>query len=142
MPRSGASIPLFMSPEDSSFKDREPSAASFRNVTLSRWLNQRHPAWEQRLNAYHVARLTRRPRWWLESMAVFGRFPRKQRFQGRGASWLTTDVLGWLANRRTGAGPNPQRNLISQKKPPLKRTTTCSELRSRRVCSVSRAIRQ
>jgi predicted DNA-binding transcriptional regulator AlpA len=137
-----------MSPEDFSPKERAPSAASLRNVTLSRWVNERFPAWEQLLSAHHVARLTRRPRWWLLSMAVLGQFPRKQRFHGRGIGWLRSDVLDWMAkdwrmaNCRRGAGPNLQRRLISQMKLPMERTTACAARRSRSVCSIRTAIRQ
>src|SRR5665213_3154693 len=86
-----------MSPENFSPESCAPSAASLRNVTLSRWVNERFPAWEQLLSAHDVARLTRRPRWWLHSMAVLGQFPRKQRFHGRPIGLLRNDVREWMA---------------------------------------------
>jgi predicted DNA-binding transcriptional regulator AlpA len=91
-----------MSPEDSTPAQRAPSAAVSKNVTLSPWVNEQFPAWERLLSAHDVARLTRRPRWWLLSMAVIGQFPRKQRFHGRGIGWLRCDVLHWLAKERSG----------------------------------------
>jgi len=86
-----------MSSEDSSPDQRAPSAAYPRNISLSKYVNERFPAWEQLLSAHDVARLTRRPRWWLLSMAVLGQFPRKQRFHGRGIGWLRADVMDWMA---------------------------------------------
>src|ERR1700686_4852589 len=88
-----------MSPEDSSPEQRAPSAAYSRSISLSKYVNERFPAWEQLLSAHDVARLTRRPRWWLLSMAVLGQFPRKQRFHGRGIGWLQCDVRDWLAKK-------------------------------------------
>jgi predicted DNA-binding transcriptional regulator AlpA len=66
------------------------------NVTISPWVNERFPDWEQLLSARDVARLTRRPRWMVLSLALFGRFPRKRRFHGRGIGWLRSDVVHWL----------------------------------------------
>src|ERR1700733_509703 len=115
-----------MSPEDSSPEERAPSAASLRNVTLSRWVNERFPAWEQRLSAHDVARLTRRPRWWLLSMAVLGQFPRKQRFHGRGIGWLRADVLDWMAKdiRNTQCHVLPssvaKSEIVRKRSPPLR----------------------
>ena len=97
MPRSGASIPLFMSPEDSTPAQRAPLAAVSKNVTLSPWVNERFPAWEQLLSAHDVARLTRRPQWVLLGMLMLRQFPRKHRFHGRAIGWLRADVLDWMA---------------------------------------------
>jgi predicted DNA-binding transcriptional regulator AlpA len=66
------------------------------NVAISPWVNERFPDWEQLLSARDVARLTRRPRWIVLSLALLGRFPRKRRFHGRGIGWLRSDVLHWL----------------------------------------------
>src|SRR5256885_439956 len=77
-----------------------PQAASARasnSVSLSPWVNERFPAWEQLLSAHDVARLTRRPRWIVLSLAMVGRFPRKRRFHGRGIGWLRSDVVHLLA---------------------------------------------
>src|ERR1700756_988682 len=87
-----------MSPEDLSSDVRAASAASPDRVTLSKWVNERFPPWEQLLSAHDVARLTRRPRWIVLSMVMLGRFPRKHRFHGRGIGWMRSDVLDWLAN--------------------------------------------
>src|ERR1700682_289052 len=92
-----------MCPEDPSPEQRAPAAAVSKNVTLSPWVNERFPAWEQLLSAHDVARLTRRPRWVLLGMLMLRQFPRKHRFHGRGVGWLRSDVLHWLAKdlRRT-----------------------------------------
>ena len=66
------------------------------HVSLSPWINEPLPDWEQLLSARDVARLTRRPRWMVLSLALFGRFPRKRRFRGRGIGWLRSDVVHWL----------------------------------------------
>src|ERR1700685_3809522 len=132
MPRSGASIPLFMNPEYSTPVQCAPSAAVSENVTLSPWVNERFPAWEQLLSAHDVARLTRRPRWWLLSMAVLGQFPRKQRFHGRGIGWLRCDVRDCLAktlpkeDRRTEAVPLLRRRNSHQICLPLKCRPACA----------------
>src|ERR1700738_411169 len=98
-----------MCPEDPSPEQRAPAAAFSKNVTLSRWVNERFPPWEQLLSAHDVARLTRRPRWVLLSMMVLRRFPPKRRFHGRCIGWLRSDVLNWLAKdlRTTQCHTNP-----------------------------------
>jgi predicted DNA-binding transcriptional regulator AlpA len=129
-----------MSPEDSSPEERAPSAASLRNVTLSRWVNERFPDWEQLLSAHDVARLTRRPRWWLLGMAVLGQFPRKQRFHGRGIGWLRCDVREWLAknlpkeNCGTESVPLLRRSITHQKCLPLKCRSVRTARKSRAPC--------
>src|SRR3989440_11502124 len=93
-----------MSPQDlPSDDERAPCAASPDRVTLSKWVNERFPAWEQLLSAHDVARLTRRPRWIVLSLAMVGRFPRKRRFHGRGIGWLRSDVVHWLAKDLSAA---------------------------------------
>src|SRR5260221_8357278 len=72
-------------------------AASYR-VSLSPYVNEQLPNWEELLSAHDVARLTRRPRWMVLSLALLGRFPRKRRFHGRGIGWLRSDVVHWLSN--------------------------------------------
>lgn len=71
--------------------------AAPRRVSLSPYVNERFPNWEELLSAHDVARLTRRPRWMVLSLALFGRFPREYRFHGRAIGWLRSDVLRWLA---------------------------------------------
>jgi len=66
------------------------------HVSLSPWVNEPLPDWEQLLSARDVARLTRRPRWMVVSLALLGRFPRKRRFRGRGIGWLRSEVVHWL----------------------------------------------
>ena len=66
-------------------------------VSLSPYVNEPLPNWEELLSAHDVARLTRRPRWIVLSLALFGRFPRKHRYHGRNIGWLRSDVVNWLA---------------------------------------------
>src|SRR5260370_41994800 len=68
-------------------------------ISISRWVNEPYPAWDQILTAHDVARLVRRPRWVLSSMAAVGRFPRKQRFRGKRIGWLKADILEWMTRR-------------------------------------------
>jgi len=64
-----------------------------REVTISRWVNEPLPAWDQFLTAHDVARLTHRPSSLLRSMALLRRFPKKRRFRGRRIGWLRSDRL-------------------------------------------------
>src|SRR3984885_9806933 len=66
-------------------------------VSLSPYVNEQFPSWEELLSAHDVARLTRRPRWVVLSLSLLGRFPRKRRFHGRGIGWLRSDVVRWLS---------------------------------------------
>src|ERR1700733_1749379 len=86
-----------MNSEDSPSPVGVTSPARSQPVTLSPWVNERCPAWEQLLSAHDVARLTRRPRWILASLMLLRRFPRKRRYHGRGVGWLRSDVIHWLA---------------------------------------------
>jgi hypothetical protein len=47
--------------EDSTPEQRTPSAIVSKNVSVSKWVNERFPAWEQLLSAHDVASLARRP---------------------------------------------------------------------------------
>src|SRR5207248_642491 len=85
-----------MSPQDLPSDECAPSAASPDRVTLSKWVNERFPPWEQLLSAHDVARLTRRPRRVLLGLTLLGRFPRKHCFHGRRIGWLRDDVLDWI----------------------------------------------
>ena len=71
---------------------------SVQRVSLSRWVNEPLPSCEELLTAHDVARLTRRPHWVLATLALLGRFPKKQRFHGRRIGWRRVDVLHWLAS--------------------------------------------
>jgi predicted DNA-binding transcriptional regulator AlpA len=86
-----------MNSDDSLSAQRMAPAAPSRSVTLSPWINEQFPDWEQLLSAHDVARLTRRPRWMLAGLTFVGRFPRKSRYHGRAIGWLRSDVLTWLA---------------------------------------------
>jgi len=65
-------------------------------VSISRWVNEPYPAWDQILTAHDVARLVRRPPWMLSSMAAVGQFPRKLRFRGKKIGWLKADIFEWM----------------------------------------------
>lgn len=74
-----------------------PAALPSRLVSLSPWVNELLPPIEEILTARDVARLTRRPRWIVASLALVGRFPRQRRYHGRRIGWLRSDVLSWLS---------------------------------------------
>lgn len=77
----------------------EPGGIGVRQrVSISRWVNEPYPAWDQILTAHDVARLVRRPPWMLFSMAAVGQFPRRQRFRGKNIGWLKADILEWMAH--------------------------------------------
>ena len=69
-----------------------------QRVSLSKWVNERLPSFQELLTAHDVARLTRRHRWVLTALTLFGHFPRRSRFHGRRIGWLRSDVLKWLAD--------------------------------------------
>jgi predicted DNA-binding transcriptional regulator AlpA len=73
------------------------TAAAKPLVSVSRWVNEKIPAWDEILTSRDVARLTRRRRWQLSALTWIGRFPRRQRFHGRRLGWLRSDVVNWLA---------------------------------------------
>jgi predicted DNA-binding transcriptional regulator AlpA len=79
----------------------QPAApvASHR-VSISRYVNEQFPNWDELLSAHDVARLTRRPRWVVLSLTLLGRFPRKQRYHGCGVGWLKADVIAWIGRSR------------------------------------------
>jgi predicted DNA-binding transcriptional regulator AlpA len=85
-----------MSPKESSPVMPASRAASGR-ISLSPYVNEQFPNWGELLSARDLARLTRRPRWFVLTLAALGRLPRKQRFHGRTIGWLRSDVLHWLA---------------------------------------------
>ena len=82
-------------------------------ITLSPWVNERFPGWDQILSAHEVARLTRRPRWMLCGMSLLGQFPKKHRFHGRRIGWLRSEIVDWLAKDLTistrCSAPSPRR---------------------------------
>ena len=114
---------------DESPSIRDPAAPL--RVTLSRWVNERPPSCRALLTAHDVARLTRRSRWVLETLTLFGRFPRKHRFHGRRIGWQRRDVLLWLGAERlfggeqpreANAGPEPIQRELQLRLPPCRRS--------------------
>lgn len=73
--------------------------APAQRVSLSKWVNERFPSYQELLSSHDVARLTRRNRWVLAALTAVGRFPAKQRFHGRTIGWRRQDVERWLAER-------------------------------------------
>src|ERR1700721_4221751 len=86
-----------MNPDESSPVAQRASPAASHRVSLSRYVNEPSPNWEELLSAHDVARLTRRPRWVVFSLSLLGRFPPKRRYHGRKIGWLRSDVLTWLS---------------------------------------------
>jgi predicted DNA-binding transcriptional regulator AlpA len=122
-----------MNLEQTQPKLRTRGAAPPHSVVLSRWVNERYPDREQLLSAHDVARLTRRPRWWLLSMMLIGRFPRKRRFHGRGIGWLRSDVVGWLAeDSPTFQYARPARVVRSRRSCQMALPLDCAQARARR----------
>src|SRR3984893_11975482 len=82
------------------FQPKLPMAAMNlkARVSISKWVNEVYPPWDEILSAHDVARLTRRHRWVLSAMAALRRFPRKRKFHGRAVGWHRGDVVRWLAN--------------------------------------------
>ena len=121
-----------------------PPGASHR-VSLSPYVNEQFPNWEEMLSAHDVARLTRRPRWMVLSLALLGRFPRKRRFHGRAIGWSRSDVLTWLRKdlRTTQCHINPvavaRSRVARQGLLPLDFTPRCARRHRRRLRSTSRS---
>jgi predicted DNA-binding transcriptional regulator AlpA len=111
-------------------------AASYR-VSLSPYVNERFPNWEELLSSHDVARLTRRPRWMVLSLALLGRFPRKRRFHGRGIGWLRSDVVRWLSKDlrastyHVGPAQTLRPRVARQTSLPLECTVACVTRRGR-----------
>jgi len=129
-----------MSPEPSS-PDTSIRSTVFKVVSLSPWVNERFPGWDQLLSSHDIARLTRRPRWALLGMMVLGRFPRKRRFHGRPIGWLRSDVLNWMADdlatvcNRTRSRPHVAYLSGRQMCLPLKCSSPCAGHRRRGRCT-------
>src|ERR1700730_4621816 len=96
--------------ESSAPGPRVARAAGTR-VSLSKWVNEKSPAWNEILSAHDVARLTRRHRWVVHTLTILGRFPKRQRFHDREIGWAQQDVLRWLAENATS-----QRRLREQRR--------------------------
>ena len=67
-----------------------------REITISQWVNEPLPAWDQVLTAHDVARLTRRPPWLRCGMALLRRSSKKRRFRGYKIGWLRSEILDWM----------------------------------------------
>jgi hypothetical protein len=66
-------------------------------VTLSRWVNEPLPPFQELPSAHDVARLTRRPKLVISGLMLLRRFPQKRRYRGRQVGWLRADVLDWMS---------------------------------------------
>jgi predicted DNA-binding transcriptional regulator AlpA len=130
-----------MNSKDSSSPVGVVLPAPAQSVTLSPWVNEHCPAWEQLLSAHDVARLTRRPRWVLASLVLLRRFPRKRRYHGCGVGWLRSDVIHWLAKDlraadcRAEEAPTGSISIARQTPLPLECTQPCAARRARRRCA-------
>jgi predicted DNA-binding transcriptional regulator AlpA len=82
------------------FQSELPVAATNlkAGVSISKWVNEAYPPWNEILSAHDVVRLTRRHPWMLSAMAALRRFPCKRKFHGRAVGWNRGDVVRWLAN--------------------------------------------
>jgi predicted DNA-binding transcriptional regulator AlpA len=109
---------------------RTPAAAAKQEVSISKWVNEKAPPWDDILTAHDVARLTRRHRWQLSALTWIGRFPRQQRFRGRRLGWLRSDVVNWLAKELRN--PSRQHGAGVQQRLPLQ---DFGRFRSRRIRS-------
>src|ERR1700729_412657 len=123
-----------MNSEESSPIQPAPLAASYR-VSLSPYVNEQLPNWEELLSAHDVARLTRRPRWVLASLVLLRRFPRKRRYHGRGVGWLRSDVIDWLGKELRAVHCLPGQPLP---RPPLVARQTSLPLECPEPCALRR----
>src|ERR1700688_4918642 len=121
---------------DSPVQPASPAASC--RVSLSPYVNEQFTNWEELLSAHDVARLTRRPRWMVLSLALLGRFPRKRRFHGRGIGWLRSDVIHWLSKDlraattcHSAAAQTLRPRIARQTSLPLECTDACVSRRSR-----------
>jgi len=133
-----------MSSEQTS-PDASSRSTVSQSVSLSPWVNERFPGWDQLLSSHDIARLTRRPRWALLGMMVLGRFPRKRLFHGRRIGWLRSDVLNWMADDvglLTCRKPDsPHTAYLSGRQIclPFNCSAPCTARRRRYSCSLRRA---
>ena len=79
-----------------SISDDNVSATPSAKVTLSPWVNEPLPPFQELLSAHDVARLTRRPKLVISGLVLLRRFPKKRRYRGRQIGWLRADVLDWM----------------------------------------------
>jgi predicted DNA-binding transcriptional regulator AlpA len=81
--------------------------APIPSISISRWVNESLPPWNQLLTAHDVARLTRRHQLILRTLALVGRFPKQVRFHGRRIGWRRTEVLDWVSRGPALAASRP-----------------------------------
>lgn len=77
-----------------------PTSVLAGTVSISKWVNEKYPTWDQTLTAHDAARLTRRHRWVLVALTLLGRFPKPQRFHGRRVGWGRREVEQWIVRVR------------------------------------------
>lgn len=111
-----------------------PAIVRRSDVSLSKWVNERLPAWNELLGAHEVARLTRRHRWALTALALLGRFPKPQRFRGRAIGWRRRDVEHWLLDA-AGLSTGADSARCSSVPCGRLRASTCEQRRDTRRCA-------
>lgn len=97
----------------------DPNRTPCAQVSLSRWVNERFPAWDELLTARDVARLTRRHRWLVSALTLLGKFPKKHAVHGRRVFWGRCDVQRWLETHARN-GDTITRPVLKQARPPLR----------------------
>ena len=98
--------------------DQNVSTTNRSAVTLSPWVNEPLPPFQELLSAHDVARLTRRPRLVISGLVLLRRFPKKRRFRGRQIGWLRAEVLEWLArDLAIDDGPEPPPRCRARRQP-------------------------
>ena len=119
-----------------------PTRVLARRVFISKWVNEKIPAWDQILTAPDVARLIRRQRWTVSTLTTLGKFPQKQRFRGRGIGWLRDGVLVWMARRHAGEAPMFRRRITRHLYPLLNCISTRAALKNLGACSIRKSVRR
>jgi hypothetical protein len=107
-------------------------------VTISKWVNEPLPQWDQILTAHDVARLARRPPWLLSGMALLGRFPRKHRFRGHKIGWLRSDICDWMASDLPAISTPPYAEPRRRLRAPIGPRQECLSLEVTLSCAKSR----
>jgi len=91
-----------MSTEKAGLGAPAPRIGLQNGVSISKWVNETFPPWDEILSAHDVARLTRRRRWVLSTLTLLRCFPRKLQYHGRDIGWNRCAVESWLAERFAG----------------------------------------
>src|ERR1700678_2000984 len=101
-------------PTNSTHHGADTGGVSVRQrVSISCWVNEPYPAWDCILTAHDVARLIRRPRWMLGSLAAIGQIPCRQRFHGKHIGWLKADILEWMVRSSGRQSTKPRTALTA-----------------------------